>query len=46
MEQWTTKVEEILSRDIDSNNLITASDKFGIARIKKKWKVLYDSQFS
>jgi len=46
LELWTTKVKEILAREINSDNLISASEQFGVEKIKQKWKVLYDSQFS
>jgi len=46
IEQWVSKVEEMLSSDIDLKALIAASKKFSVEAIKQKWKVLYDSQFN
>ena len=46
MEQWTAKVKEILSQEIDAKDLISASTQFNVEKVRKKWKILYDSQFN
>ena len=46
LEQWSIKVKEILSQEINAEDLISASKPFNIENIRKKWKLLYDSQFN
>ena len=44
--QWSSKVKKILSQEINTEELISASKPFSIENIKKKWKSLYNSQFN
>ena len=46
IEQWTSKVKEILSKEINSGNLISASKQFNVEEVSKKWKMIYDNQFN
>jgi len=46
LEQWTSKIKEMFSQEVNADELISASEPFNIEEVSKKWKRVYDNQFN